>query len=135
MTEEQSAIRAVIEAVSQAWLEGRYNDIANYVHERVALVPPGGARPAAAIVGRDAFVQSYADFGASATIHSFEAGTSQIDDWGSTAVARCPFVIDYEIASGRYKEQGTDLLVLIQDASGWKICWRTMLSPATEDAT
>jgi ketosteroid isomerase-like protein len=117
--------------VNRAWLEGRYGDIAAHVHEDVVMVPPGDGEP---VVGRDAFVQSYADFGAAATVHSFAAGVPRIDHWGATAVARCPFSIDYEIPSGRYREQGFDLLVLTETDAGWKVCWRTMSSAPIEGA-
>jgi ketosteroid isomerase-like protein len=129
MAEDERAIEALIEAVNRAWLEGRYDDVAPYVHEQVVLAPPGDAEP---VVGRAAFVQSYADFGAAATVHAFEAGAPRIDRWGGTAVARCPFNIDYEIPSGRYRERGVDLLVLAESDGGWRICWRTVSSAPVE---
>jgi hypothetical protein len=84
MTEERSRIAALIESMNRAWLEGRYTDIGPYVHEAAVIAPPG----APPIRGREAFVQSYADFGAAATIHSFEPEVPQIDCWGSWNSAR-----------------------------------------------
>jgi Domain of unknown function (DUF4440) len=129
MAEDHAQIVALVESVNRAWLEGRYAEIGRYVHEEVMIAPPG----VPAVRGREAFVQSYADFGAAATIHAFEPEAVQVDCWGATAVAQCPYVIDYEIPSGRYKERGTDLLVLSRTDSGWQICWRTLSSSAIDE--
>lgn len=43
-----------------------------------------------------------------------------------TAVAHCPYTIDYEIASGRYRESGVDRLVFTLTDEGWQVCWRTL---------
>jgi ketosteroid isomerase-like protein len=125
MTSDNRAVAAAVDSLTRAWLEGRYSDIGPLVHDDVVIVPPGGAPPAR---GREAFVRSFADFGSAAKIHDFSAEPAVIDSWGSTAVAYCPFTIDYEISSGRYRESGVDLLVFTKAAGGWQICWRTMIS-------
>ena len=124
----EAAIEALIEDVNRAWLAGRYEAIAPHVHPDVVLAPPGGGVP---IVGREAFVRSYAEFGAMATVHAFEQGERRIDVWGDTAVATCPFRIDYELPSGRFREQGTDVLVLVRNGADWLICWRTITGVAS----
>ncbi len=129
MPEDHSQIVALVASVNRAWLEGRYADIGRYVHEDVIIAPPG----VPPVRGREAFVKSYADFGAAATIHAFEPEPVQVDVWGSTAVAQCPYVIDYEIPSGRFKERGADLLVLARTDSGWQICWRTLSSDVVDE--
>lgn len=128
MAEDKERIVAIIESINRAWLEGRYSDIAGHVHEAIVLSPPG----AAPLTGRDAIVKSYADFGSAATVHAFELEELRVHCWGSTAVAECPFVIDYEIPSGRFKERGVDLLVFTRTDAAWQVCWRTMTSAPDE---
>ena len=128
MADDVSSLQSLIESVNRAWLEGRYDDLVPFVHESAVMAPPGGA----AIQGREAFVRSYADFGRAATIHAFEPDTPRIEIWAATAVAECPFAIDYEIPAGRYRERGMELLVLTRTAAGWQICWRLLSSAPLE---
>lgn len=131
MAEDKAHILSIVESLNNAWLEGRYHDIGDYVHESVVISPPG----AAPVVGRAAFVQSYADFGTAAKIHDFKHHEPRVDCWGSTAVAECPYTIDYEIPSGRFRERGVDLLVFTRTAGEWLLCWRTISSTPAEDAS
>jgi len=128
MAEDKVLITAIIESINKAWLEGRYADIAEHLHEAIVLSPPG-AQP---VTGRAAVVKGYADFGTAATIHAFDLQEPRIDCWGSTAVAECPFVIDYVIPSGRFKERGVDLLVFTRTDDTWQVCWRTLTSSPQE---
>jgi ketosteroid isomerase-like protein len=128
---DRERILAAIESLNRAWLEGRYGDISGLVHDGAVMAPPG----APPVRGRDAFVRSYADFGAAATIHSFDAGEPRVECCASTAVAECPFVIDYEIPSGRFRERGVDLLVFTRVEGSWQICWRTMTATPADAAS
>ena len=126
---DRAAIDALVEAVNRAWLTGRHEAIASRVHGQVVLQPPGGGAP---IVGREAFVRSYAEFGTMATVHGFEQGERRIEVWADTAVATCPFRIDYELPAGRFRERGTDVLVLARMGADWLICWRTITDVSRE---
>ena len=131
MTEEASRIAGVVEAINRAWLEGRYDAIGDYVHEFVVLSPPG----AAPVLGRSAFVQSYADFGAAATLHSFESEQPNVRAWGDTAVAECPYAVDYEIPTGRFKERGVRTCWSSQGSTlSGLVVWRTLSSSPAPDA-
>lgn len=128
MAEDKTLILTIIESINKAWLEGRYADVGGYLHEAIVLSPPG-AEP---VTGREAVVRGYADFGSAATIHAFDLQEPRINFWGLTAVAECPFVIDYEIPSGRFKERGVDLLVFTRVGDTWEVCWRTLTSSPHE---
>lgn len=83
-------VEETIAALTRSWLEGRYEEPAGYCHPDVVLMPPGFT---ARVAGRDACVQSYRDFGAAATVREFTPAPPQVDVWGHTAVAVCPFSI------------------------------------------
>jgi hypothetical protein len=124
MSDDRTEIAATLDAINLAWLEGRYAEIAPHVHEDVIILAPGAPE----VRGREAFIASYAEFGTSAKIHDFSPDPPVIESWGSTAVAYCPFTIDYEITSGRYRERGVDILVFLRTANRWQVCWRTLSS-------
>ena len=131
MAEDEARILSAVSSLNRAWLDRRYDDIGPLVHESVVIAPLGTQ----AVKGRAAFVKGFVDFGNAATIHSFERRDVRVDIWGETAVAQCPFVIDYEIPSGRFKEEGVDVLVFTKVNDAWLICWRTMSSaPVSEPA-
>src|SRR5258707_6504907 len=76
-------LKAVVAAINAAWLEGRFDDLPQYFHPDVVLAQPGRAKRT---VGREAVVDSYRQFMAEATIHSFTPGEVHIDGAGDSAV-------------------------------------------------
>lgn len=122
----EMTVEETVAALTRAWLDGRYEDLAGYFDPDVVLMPPGFT---ARVVGREACVQSYRDFGAAATIHEFTPAPPQVDVWGDTAVAVCPFSIVYEMQGATYDERGVDLLVLAREAGAWRVVFRTMAPP------
>ncbi|MDP9120428.1 MAG: nuclear transport factor 2 family protein [Acidobacteriota bacterium] len=125
MTAEQlDAIRALIERLNAAWLEGRYDDLEPLFHPTAVLVAPGFT---GRLQGRAACIQSYRDFGASAGLEGFEPAGLTIDGWDRTAVVSYSFAVVYQLEGARYRESGRDLLVVIEEAGSWRIAWRTLL--------
>ncbi len=130
MTEEASRIAGVLEAINRAWLEGRYDAIGDYVHEFVVLSPPS----AAPVLGR---MRSYKATPTSERRPLFIPSRAQqpnVRAWGDTAVAECPYAVDYEIPTRRFKERGVDLLVFSRVNSQWLVVWRTLSSSPAPDA-
>lgn len=125
LAELSEAVRETIAALTRAWLEGRFDELAGYFHPEVVVVAPGGAGRAE---GREACVASYREFMTIAVVHEFVPEPPQVDAWESAAVALCPFTIAYEMGGAEYREKGTDLLVLTNEAGAWQVRWRTMIS-------
>jgi len=124
-------VEETVAALNRSWLEGRYEDLAGYFHPDVVFVPPGFT---ARLAGREACVQTYRDFGAAATVREFTPAPPQVDVWGDTAVAACPFSIVYELAGTTYHERGVDLLVFAREAGAWLVVYRSMTSPESTAA-
>ena len=118
-------VREVIRAVNDCWLNGWYDQLAQYFDEHVVLALPGFADR---IEGRRALVASYRDFGEKATIRRFEPLPPMIQLRGDAAVATCGFSIAYEIGGRAYEEKGTDLLVFARADCRWTIIWRTVVT-------
>lgn len=114
-----------IDAINRSWLNGQYSDLAPFLHDDVVFVAPGLED---SIRGRELCVQSYRDFVEATHVNSFETGTPDIQLWGNTAVAACPFSIRYEMDGRSILETGTDLLVFARDGAAWRVVWRTVSS-------
>lgn len=120
------AILRVVERLNAAWPAGDFDQLTEVFDSGavlVSLTPEGGRR----VVGRDAVIQSYRDFVGQAVLHRFEMAQPSIDVFGATAVASCPYSIDYEVGGRRWKGEGRDVLVLNDGTHGWKVVWRTLL--------
>ena len=119
----------VIDSLNAAWQKNAPGTIANAVRglftDDVVFVGPNLARVAQ---GADAAARSYDDFRASAAILALEIGDSQIDEFGTVAVALEPWSMTYEFQGTTSSETGYDLYVLRRDGDDWKICWRQMVS-------
>lgn len=126
-----NTIRDVIDRLNSAWPAGRMDELVDVFDPGAALVPPP---PAARIVGRDAVIQGYQDFLSQAVLHRFQPEEPDIDVFGSTAVACCPYTIDYELEGRRWVGSGRDILVLHEGEAGWKVVWRTVLAGVEEEA-
>lgn len=115
---------ACVAGLNRAWRELRFDDAARFVAPDAVIVHPGFAGQSA---GRDAFVQSYADFAQRATIGAYDERDVQVDVVDDTAIVSYGFRMRYEIDDDEHVDEGRDLLVLRRRAAGWRIVWRTVL--------
>ncbi len=117
-------IEAVVRAINDAWLAGRFDELRHYFHPDVVLAQPGFAQR---MVGREALIDSYRDFTREAKINAFTPGEVHIDAAGDSAVITMPWEMDYEIGGQRYGERGWDLLVFGRREGRWVVVWRTVV--------
>lgn len=118
-------IRRVLERINDAWLEGRSEELGEYLHPDIAIVSPDLRRLGE---GSEACVKSYHDFASRATVNGFTMSDPVIDLWRDTAVAVYSFDIDYEMSGRSHRESGRDLYVFTRDGGKWRAAWR-MLTP------
>lgn len=119
------AILKIVERLNAAWPAGQFDELVAIFDPGVVLVafsPAGEQR----LVGREAVIQSYRDFVEQSVLHRFELEQPELDVFGTTAVAVCPYSIDYEIGGRRWSGAGRDLLVLHEGDEGWKVVWRSL---------
>ena len=110
-----------VQAFDRCWVEGRPEDIRQFLHAQVVFAGPHFQRLAS---GVDACVRSYHDFLAQAKVHDFLPYEYVVDLAGDSAVMTYRWTIDYEFGGARQKESGMDLLVWLHRAGRWLITWR-----------
>lgn len=125
-------IRERIRALNAAWIERRVDDLVALFHPDAVLVAPGFAQR---LEGREAVLGSYREFLAAAVVHAFEMDEPEVDVIGRTAVASCPYTMEYELQGGRWRGGGHDLLVWRRDEGEWRVVWRTLVAGPEEEVT
>ena len=82
-----------VEAYDRCWVEGRTDDLRQFLHPNVVFTGPQFERLAS---GVDACVKTYEGFLAQAKVHDFAASQHVIDVAGDCAVVTYRWTIDYE---------------------------------------
>lgn len=119
------AIRWLLDRLDRSWRDGDEASLRRCFHLDAVLAGPKHQVLAG---GVDACVGSYLDFLRAATIHAYQRGEPEIRVWENSAVASYAWTMDYEIDSGRSREEGEDLLVLERMPAGWLVVWRGLAS-------
>jgi len=122
-------IRQMLNRINQAWIEGRWNDLADCFHEDMIIAQPGRGQ---AGKGKQACVDSFRSFVDRAVVRGFEESDHQIDIWGETAVASYRFDVTYEMNGQDHRDSGIDVYVFIQQYGRWLAVWRTIISQSAE---
>ena len=121
---ERARLIAAMRQVNDAWLGGRFEELAAAVHPNVVMVFPGFV---GRVEGREAFVAGFREFFKNAIVHDYQEREAQIDVAGKTAVVTFQYEMVYERAAERYRATGRDLWIFEKDAQAWIAVWRTML--------
>jgi hypothetical protein len=122
-------LESFIQELNQAWLEGRYADLAEFFAPDVVMLPPGSKTPT---LGVEQMIQSYEDFGSSAWVREFQITGLTIYEWNHLAMCHMSFEIDFELDSGRFQEAGLEVYDIDASRPKPKVVWRSqiLLNPA-----
>lgn len=124
-------IKKFIRDLTKTWRSFRYDDLYEYFHEKVVMLPPGTNQP---IEGIEPMVESYRQFGSMGTIHKFDITDLKLYHYESVAICHMQFEVDYEIESGRFREQGLEVYAIDTSGPKPKIVWRTQVTLDADQA-
>lgn len=128
--EERREVAAALRRINDAWLNGRPDDLAPLLHDRMVMVHPGFSGRGE---GRDAIVAGFADFTAHCRVIRYRESENQVDVTGNTAIASFAFEMIYERDGHRYLSTGRDLWVFAKREEIWLAVWRTMMDLREEE--
>jgi len=135
VSDDRSAILAVIQSINDAWQTGPPESVAARVRPYFAadavVVGPDLTRVAR---GGDAVAASYADFVASTTIIESTLDDPQIDVSADVAAATMTWRMRYEYEGAQTTEAGVDTYVFARRDGHWIVVWRHLESHAGGDA-
>ena len=117
-------VRQMLTGINEAWIAGRWSELAEYFHEDMVISKPGQERRGC---GKQACLDSYKSFVDRAVVRGFEASDHQIDVWDDTAVASYRFEISYQMNGQDHRDTGIELYVFIHQYGRWLAIWRTLI--------
>jgi uncharacterized protein (TIGR02246 family) len=123
-----AAIRRVVAGISTAWRSKRIAELHDLFADDVVLIAPGAR---ARLQGRAAVVETYREFAESTANHDYSESDLAVDVFGDTAIATYRFEIAWTRDNARYRETGTDVLVLAHRDGAWRVVWRTIAPDPT----
>jgi uncharacterized protein (TIGR02246 family) len=126
-------VHGALRAISAAWQERRYNELAQLFADEIVFALPGFT---GRLEGAPAVVASYREFMERATLTEYREDAPQIDVWGDTAVATYRWEMAWLAGGVPNREAGHDAFVLRRGGDGqWRAVWRTMtFEPQSNDA-
>ncbi len=117
--------------LNTAWGDHRYEDLYEFFHDDVVMLPPGTSEP---IVGIEPMIESYRQFVSMGTIHAFDITNLTVYEYGTFSMCHMRFEVDYEIESGRFREEGLEVYAIDTSGAGPRIVWRTQIAMKPSDA-
>jgi hypothetical protein len=121
----ENKIKSLIKEMNLCWLNSEYDSLKKYYHPETVLFRGADNE---AIIGCDAIIKSYREFGSMGKIHLFDITSIDIYHFGELFIAHMGFEVDYEIPSGRFKEEGIEVYALIPVKDTYQIVWRNQVS-------
>jgi uncharacterized protein (TIGR02246 family) len=115
---------AIMRRINQAWLDGRFEDMAPMMHPDIVMAFPGFAGRTR---GREDFIAGFRDFYQTARIDKFREYDHQVDVAGDVAVVTFHYEMTYERSGEGFRSTGRDFWVLQKQGGAWIAIWRTML--------
>jgi hypothetical protein len=124
MTDTAGDVRRALDALNTAWRERRFTDLAASFDEQIVMRGPGLVELAR---GRDALVESYADFMTRSNVTEYVESGHAIDRWGTTAIARFDWSMTWIQNGKEDRASGQDMFVFQQRGTQWIAVERVML--------
>jgi ketosteroid isomerase-like protein len=123
--QDRNAITALLQDMTHAWRTGEYEGLVRLFHPHMVIAAPGLFEDR--VVGREACIQTYRDFGERARITDYHEEEPWIGIWGPTATASYSWVMAWDDEDGASAAAGRDVLALNKGEDGWRIVGRLMI--------
>ena len=107
-----------------AWREQRFEELACFFDPDIVMKGPGLKELAR---GREALVQSYADFMAQSRIVDYSESQHSTYVWGDVAEVTYSWTLTYEQKQETKRESGQEMFVFVRRGSHWIAILRVML--------
>lgn len=121
MTDDESAVRAILQQINDAWREKRFTGLSDCFAENAVIVGPDYRTFAS---GRNACADSYREFATNAAVLEYAENNHELHLWPVTAVFTFAWRMTYQREHGPKAEAGTDQLVLSKVDGAWKVVFR-----------
>ena len=122
----------LITRLNQAWQAGDMTTVGASYHPDAVLLPPDLGP---VIRGRDAIVDTYAEFNRSAVFRYFEVNNAEVFDFNSSQAVHLKFTLAYELEGTTLEDEGLDIYFISPYAGGLTVVWRQQVVLASRELT
>ena len=117
-------ILRTLSKLNSAWREKRFEELPAFFDPAIVMKGPGLKE---LVRGREALVQSYADFMAQSRIIDYAETDHSAHTWGDTAAVTYNWTMTYEQKGETKRESGQDMFVFARRGLHWIAILRVML--------
>lgn len=129
-TERDAAeIRRVIQEITEAWMNSRFERLVDLFHEDIVTLHPGFQKTER---GKTGLIDSYRMFMEKAKVTDFKQSEFGASIWNQTAVACYRYEIAWEMEGSIHRETGHEVFVFTRAEERWLAVWRTLLPERAE---
>ncbi|MBV9612501.1 MAG: nuclear transport factor 2 family protein [Acidobacteriaceae bacterium] len=118
-----------VNEMDRCWMEGRFNDLREFLAEDVVFVAPDGQGRMRCV---DAAVGSYREFLSRSQVAHYSASDHIVTLRDATAVLEYRWEMKWSSEGVKHEDSGREILVLARRDDKWRVLWRTQL-PATNE--
>ena len=117
-------IMRTVDELNRTWRNQRFEELGQFFDEHIVMKGPGFKD---LVPGREALVQSYANFMKQSKVTEFAASNHSIHSWGDTAAATYDWTIGYEQDGKVHRDSGQEMFVFVRRGPRWLAVLRVML--------
>ena len=117
-------VRETLDAINGAWRQKNFSAMEAHIDENIVMKGPGLKEYAK---GRQAFIESYAQFMAGSHILEYAESNHTINTWGNVAVATYDWTMTFEQKGQTKTDKGNDMFVFHRVPHGWEAVLRVIL--------
>ena len=113
-----------VERLDGCWMQGRWQDLDQFLDEDVVFVAPGGKSRGEGIAQA---IDGYRQFTSHARIDRFQTNDYVVTQRGDTAIVEYTWQMTWVSGGADHNETGREVLVLARRDDHWRVVWRTQI--------
>ncbi len=117
-------ILGTLSELNCAWRERRFEELGRFFDPHIVMKGPALKE---LVQGRDALVQSYADFMAQSKIIDYSESGHSTHAWGDTGAVTYDWTMTYEQKRETKRDSGQDMFIFVRRDLQWIAILRVML--------
>ena len=117
-------ILEIVEAFNQSWISREFDQLGQYLDDKVVFVSPDGGLY---VKGKKNCIATFEEFTSQVATQHYKRCNEKVELWGKTAVASYEFLIDYQVGEKSIQEKGRNIMVFNRGDGDWKVVYRTLL--------
>ncbi len=131
-TEQEREVWGVINAINEAWVNDRAEQVALHLHPDCVMTAPDFTQY---LRGKNAVAESYVAYTKMARTLAFGIANASVDIFDDMAMVNTTFVMTYQLEGKTYQSSGRDMWTLKYVNNRWYGIWRSLADMHEEESS